>query len=51
VGLGKKNRLTKVRCLWPSGKEELIEGIDVDRRYRWVEGQGIHEVPLERAKK
>lgn len=51
VGLGKKNRLTKVRCLWPTGKEELIEGIDVDRRYRWVEGQGIHEIPLERDKK
>jgi ribosomal protein S18 acetylase RimI-like enzyme len=48
VGLGKKNRVTKVHCLWPSGKEEQIEGIDTDRRYRWVEGQGIHEVPLER---
>jgi hypothetical protein len=48
VGLGKKNRITKVHCLWPSGKEEQIEGIDTDRRYRWVEGQGIHEVPLER---
>jgi len=46
VGLGKKNRITKVHCLWPSGKEEQIEGIDADRRYRWVEGQGIHEVPL-----
>ncbi|MFM8402623.1 MAG: ASPIC/UnbV domain-containing protein, partial [Pirellula sp.] len=51
VGLGKKNRLTTVRCLWPSGKEEQIEGIDVDRRYRWVEGQGIHEVPLESSSK
>jgi predicted Zn-dependent protease len=46
VGLGKKTRMTKVRCVWPSGKEEQVEGLDADRRYRWVEGQGIYEVPL-----
>lgn len=46
VGIGKKTKLTKIRCTWPSGKEELVEGLDADRRYRWIEGQGVHEVPL-----
>jgi tetratricopeptide (TPR) repeat protein len=48
VGLGSKKRLSKVTCRWPSGKEEQVEGLDADRRYRWVEGQGVHEVPLGR---
>jgi hypothetical protein len=47
LGVGKKNKLTRVRCVWPSGKDEIVEGLDVDRRYRWVEGQGVHEVPLQ----
>jgi tetratricopeptide (TPR) repeat protein len=47
LGVGKKNKLTRVRCVWPSGKDEIVEGLDVDRRYRWVEGQGVHEIPLQ----
>jgi len=48
LGVGNKSTLTKVQCTWPSGKIETLEGIQVDRRYRWIEGQGIHEIPLQR---
>jgi tetratricopeptide (TPR) repeat protein len=50
LGVGKKSKLTKVRCVWPSGNEEVIENLDADKRYRWVEGQGVHEVPIARTK-
>lgn len=48
LGVGNKSTLTKVQCTWPSGKIEILEGIQVDRRYRWIEGQGVHEIPLQR---
>ena len=50
LGIGKKTKLTKVRCVWPSGKVETVEGLDADKRYRWIEGQGVHEVPISRAR-
>ena len=48
VGLGSKKRLSKILCRWPSGNEEQVEGLDADSRYRWVEGQGVHKIPLNR---
>jgi hypothetical protein len=48
VGLGSKQRLSKILCRWPSGNEEQVEGLDADSRYRWVEGQGVHKIPLNR---
>jgi hypothetical protein len=50
LGIGKKTKLTKVRCVWPSGKEETVEGLDADKRYRWIEGQGVHEILISRAR-
>jgi hypothetical protein len=50
LGIGKKTKLTKVRCVWPSGKEETVEGLDSDKRYRWIEGQGVHEILISRAR-
>jgi hypothetical protein len=50
LGIGKKTILTKVRCVWPSGKEETVEGLDADKRYRWIEGQGVHEILISRAR-
>ena len=50
LGIGKKTKLTKVRCVWPSGKVETVEGLDADKRYRWVEGQGVHEILISRAR-
>ena len=50
VGIGKKTKLTKVHCVWPSGIKEQVEGLDADRRYRWIEGQGVHEVGLDRSR-
>jgi hypothetical protein len=29
---------------------ETVEGLDADKRYRWVEGQGVHEVLISRAR-
>jgi len=39
-GLGSAEQIQRVSIRWPSGKTETLTGIEVDRRYRLVEGTG-----------
>ena len=40
-GLGKHERIDRLTVRWPSGKEEVYEGLAVDRRVKLVELRGL----------
>jgi hypothetical protein len=46
VGIGAQSSIDSVKCTWPNGSVETLPNLQPNRRYRWVEGQGIHEIPL-----
>ena len=46
VGIGAQTSIDSVKCTWPNGSVETLSNLQPNRRYRWVEGQGIHEIPL-----
>jgi hypothetical protein len=47
VGIGAQSSIDSVQCTWPNGSVETLSNLQPNRRYRWVEGQGIHETPLQ----
>ena len=40
-GLGSAETIELVRVRWPGGKTETFTGLEVDRRYRLVQGSGV----------
>ena len=47
VGIGNQSKIQSVKCTWPNGNVETIENLQPDHRYRWIEGLGLHEIPLQ----
>jgi hypothetical protein len=41
LGIGKKTKLTKVRCVWPSGKEETVEGMCPVKWCKFLDADGV----------
>ncbi|HEX2162325.1 MAG TPA: CRTAC1 family protein [Thermoanaerobaculia bacterium] len=48
-GLGAAVRVERIEVRWPSGLVEVVEGVEVDRSTRVVEGEGKKRRPPERA--
>lgn len=46
LGLGPIDRLDRVEVIWPSGQTQVIENLQADRRYRWIEDFQPHGVEL-----
>jgi hypothetical protein len=40
-GLAQATKIDSLEIRWPSGKIEIIKGLEVDRFYSVLEGQGI----------
>ena len=43
-GLGKTESIKRVSVRWPAGKVQEFHGLDVNRRYRLIQGQGEAEL-------
>jgi hypothetical protein len=44
-GLGATARVERLQIRWPSGLVETVNGLQADRFYEVVEGQGVRQVP------
>jgi len=47
IGIGKQSIIQSVKCTWPNGQVEIVENLQPDQRYRWIEGFGTHLTPLQ----
>jgi len=47
AGIGNQTKILSVQCTWPNGIVETIDNLQPNRRYRWIEGLGLHEIPLQ----
>lgn len=46
IGLGQADRLDRLEITWPNGQTQTVENLQVDCRYRWIEGAEPHTVDL-----
>ena len=46
IGLGQADRLDRLEITWPNGQTQTVENLQVDCRYRWIEGTEPHTVEL-----
>ena len=46
IGLGQVDRLDRLEITWPNGQTQTVENLQVDCRYRWIEGAEPHTVDL-----
>ncbi len=46
IGLGQADRLDRLEITWPNGQTQTVENLQVDCRYRWIEGAEPHTVEL-----
>jgi hypothetical protein len=44
VGIAGHTKIDRLKVQWPSGTEEIFEGLHSDRRYRCIEGIGIEGI-------
>jgi RNA polymerase sigma factor (sigma-70 family) len=49
-GLGKTEKVKRIRVRWPGGQEQQWDGLAVDRYWRLTEGEGAEEMPRGRAR-
>ncbi len=48
-GLGDHQRVDRLWVRWPNGSEESFDRLAVDQLVRIIEGEGLEELPLQRA--
>jgi len=46
IGLGQADRLDRLEITWPNGQTQTVENLQVDCRYRWIEGTELHRIEL-----
>ena len=46
IGLGQADRLDRLEITWPNGQMQTVENLQVDCRYRWIEGAEPHRIEL-----
>ena len=46
IGLGQADRLDRLEITWPNGQTQTVENLQVDCRYRWIEGAEPYTVEL-----
>ena len=46
LGLGQADRLDRLEITWPNGQTQTVENLQVDCRYRWIEGAQPHRIEL-----
>ena len=46
IGLGQADRLDRLEITWPNGQTQTVENLQVDCRYRWIEGTEPHRIEL-----
>lgn len=46
IGLGQADRLDRLEITWPNGQTQTVENLQVDCRYRWIEGTEPYTVEL-----
>ena len=46
IGLGQVDRLDRLEITWPNGQTQTVENLQVDCRYRWIEGAEPYTVDL-----
>jgi hypothetical protein len=49
-GLGRAEKVKRIRVRWPGGQEQQWDGLAVDRYWRLTEGAGAEEMPRGRGR-